>query len=138
MARFPWLLLLRIRDLLRYVKLREILYHRPIVGKTFRRHVFPLSTGLDAVLPKTRRGQPQTVRTFVVRTAPQRTSGSVASELLSADTIAIDTCRLEHAMQAFDHARRPGDVVDRRRSILQMLVEHSLIDNAPFPLPGKL
>jgi hypothetical protein len=52
MARFPWLLLLRIRDLLRYVKLREILYHRPIVGKTFRRHVFSLSTGLDAVLPK--------------------------------------------------------------------------------------
>src|ERR1035437_3378111 len=87
---------------------------------------------------QSRQGQPQAVRISVVRTAPQCASGSVASELLSANIIAIDTCRLEHAMQAFDHARRPGDVVDRRRSILQMLVEHSLIDNAPFPLPGKL
>jgi hypothetical protein len=40
-------------------------------------------------------------------------------------------------VHAFDHAMRPGDVVDRRCSILQMSVEHFLIDDTPLPLPRE-
>jgi hypothetical protein len=41
-------------------------------------------------------------------------------------------------MQAFDHSGRPGDVVNRRDSILEVSVEHLLIDDTPLTLPRTL
>lgn len=60
---------------------------------------------------------------------------SVAGELLNSNIIIIDASLLKHGMESFDHSRRSGDVVDGRRCVFQILVEHFFIDETPLSLP---
>src|ERR1051325_3647627 len=68
---------------------------------------------------------------------------SVAAELFYADVVAVHTGVGEHRLKISDHLRRTRNVVNRPCRIpvrgshcLQMSIQHLIIDQADFPLPG--
>jgi YD repeat-containing protein len=63
---------------------------------------------------------------------------SVPGEFLGADVVIVDPGIAEHALHRRDHFRRPGEIVNGRRSLLQVALEHRLVDESGFALPGAV
>src|SRR6266699_1669134 len=77
---------------------------------------------------------------FYRRGCPRATisAPSIAVELVGADRVVPDAGFGEHFLHGLDQSGRSRHVVDERREILQMALEHGAVEKPPSPLQGRL